>query len=60
MVLSICKNAQQTYNNINECLTKRHICLKNVRELQGFALVNPRLSTVVSGVLARPVILRIR
>ena len=43
MALSICENAQQTYNNINECLTA-HSPQKCQRELQGFALVNPRLS----------------
>ena len=43
MLLSICENTQQTYNNINECLTA-HSPQTCQRELQGFALVNPRLS----------------
>ena len=36
MLLSICENAQQTYNNINECLTA-HSPPTCQRELQGFA-----------------------
>ena len=42
MLLSICENAQQTYSNINECLTA-HSLQTCQRELQ-FALVNPCLS----------------
>ena len=41
MMLSICENAQQADNNINECL-KAHSPQTCQRELQ-FALVNPRL-----------------
>ena len=46
MLLSVCENPQQTYNNINEYLTA-HLPQTCQRELQGFALLNPRRRVLV-------------